>query len=312
MYAFLSTISTITENIAVINVATLAALATVFVAYLSLIQNERTQKSILLWELMKEESRLSCQIREASGDKRKYQETYLNFFDGLGTLYISGGVSKKDIKVYFKEMIIDTFESYRKDIYNIRKKYKNNDSYKNFEILYQEIMESKKDTSKTRNIINKVIEVIESHTPYIAFVLGIPYGLIFLLQATSTNNTSLIDTIKTFNIIVTSFIILSATLAILSFTYFNNIDKNDKTSRTIFRIAETEFYATILYGIFLIAGTIVITTNQSNYKIITDSLSLISLFTVMLGSGLLTLGIVTSIIVMFRRLTHRRTTQNTV
>lgn len=136
--------------------------------------------------------------------------------------------------------------------------------------------------------------------------------MIFILQATSTNNTSLIDNIKASNASITPFIILSATLAMLSFTYFNNVtNQKDKTSKTIFRIAETEFYATILYGIFLITRTILFTTSQTLDKIISFPLSIISIFTAIFGSGLLTLGIVMSIIVMFKNLIHKRTTQKT-
>ncbi len=304
-------LSTITENITGTNISIFVALATAIFAYSSLRQNAKTQKSIFLWELMKEESRLSCLISEKS-KKCDYTEPYLNFYDALGTLYISGQVSREDIDLYFRDMIICAFDLFKDEIYKIREKEKDRDSYKNFEKLYQEIMENKKEASKTKNITNKIIAGVESYTPYIALVLGIPFGFIVILLSTSQNNTSLIDNIKTLNIIVTSFIILSATLAMLSFTYYNNMtNRNDKSSKTIFRIAETEFYATILYGMLLITGTILIATNQSINKIITYSLSIISIFTAIFGSGLLTLGIIMSIIVMFKSLIHKRTTQNT-
>lgn len=148
MYAFLSTL---TEYITATNMAAISAivaLITVYLAYRSIKQNDKTQKSIFLWELIKEESRLSCIIRENSkkNEDSKYGEPYLNFYDALGTFYISERISREDIDLYFKDMIISTFDLYKEDIYKLRKNEKDRDSYKNFEKLYQEIMEDKKET----------------------------------------------------------------------------------------------------------------------------------------------------------------------
>jgi len=111
----------------------------IVIAILALLQTKSLQKDAFLLDLIKEESRLACQIRASSETTRElYTETYLNFFDGLA-LWWKKRINKKDAEDYFKNMVIGAAESEGMKNYIAKKREKNIDAFNNFEWLYKEM-----------------------------------------------------------------------------------------------------------------------------------------------------------------------------
>lgn len=261
-------------------VSSVAATASALFALFALRQNEKTQKGILLSDLIKEESRLSCEIRGVSKNTPNYREPYLNFYDALGTFYFSGHLSKKDVEAYFKDMVIGVFEEYREHIYDLRKKQKVLDAFKNLERLYKELMNEKKNES----VWNRI--------SFLEFVIGFGISFAFIVFAKTEAANDI------FNAIVT-LIILSATLSVLSFTYYASIkDKEGYSPRAILSTAEMEFYSTVLYGVYLVTRTLLDSVSNTYVKLF---LAIVGGSAAIFASGLMTAGIFQSLEIMARR-----------